>query len=155
MKLMLGGQYKMCYTPKGDFNLTSTIVTHSLPPLRVAGLYNEACFARENHFTASPPEYRDSCMQMTHYNCYFDWHQLNSPHNAFTNSYNPCFFDFRTDPGTGVAVEGSQAIKGYAVYEGAKSEVSFSRRWDADFIDNGALTSSAAQRCSIHNIGNS
>lgn len=31
LRMMLGGLYKMCYAPRGDFNHTSTIVTHSLP----------------------------------------------------------------------------------------------------------------------------
>ena len=113
---------------------------------------NDACFDKVNDFANG--QYRDDCMRQTKFNCYFDHHNLNTPPEILKNMvYNQCFLDFRTDPVTGEKKYES-ASEGYSITEGSRSEISFTRRWNVDMIDGGALTGSTPQPCSFHNIDN-
>lgn len=62
-KFDLGGEYRLCYAPDGDWNSTNTIIGMKLPKIAVTGIRSDHCFAPSQQNDFSNRYFRDGCLQ--------------------------------------------------------------------------------------------
>ncbi|CAD7948320.1 unnamed protein product [Amoebophrya sp. A120] len=145
----VGGQYQICYAPTGNFNDTTTITSaSSLPQIYVAGVWRQECVTNTNDFNNGI--FRDGCFEFgSVWNCYFPWHQQTiSPALLDIAPDRTCYFDFRNDVTTGEKKD-PLAQKGFRIYQGTVSELSFTQIWNPDSITEGVLFGSEPKLCAL------